>query len=156
MSRRKNIIKRKILPDPLFKSKLLTKFINIIMKNGKKTVAQFIVYNALNNLINLTKEFSLNVFKKAVRNIGPVVEVKSRRIGGATYQVPIEVNLKRKNTLAMRWIIEAAYKRKNKTMSLKLSNELFDASNNKGLAFKKKENIHKMADSNKAFSHFKW
>ncbi|WGS66186.1 30S ribosomal protein S7 [Enterobacteriaceae bacterium ET-AT1-13] len=156
MSRKKKIKKHKILPDPKFKSKLLTKFINIIMVNGKKTLAQSIVYNALENLINYTKNFSLEVFKKAIINIGPLVEVKSRKIGGANYQVPIEVNLKRRNSLAMRWIIKAAQKRKNKSMSLKLSNELFDASNNKGLAFKKRENVHKMAEANKAFAHYKW
>ncbi|XZR52752.1 MAG: 30S ribosomal protein S7 [Enterobacteriaceae bacterium] len=156
MSRRKNIKKHKILPDPKFKSELLTKFINIIMNNGKKSIAQSIVYNALEDLKNYTKKFSLEVFEKAIVNIGPLIEVKSRKIGGANYQVPIEVNSKRRNALAMRWIISAAKKRKNKTMSLKLSNELFDASNNKGLAFKKRENVHKMAEANKAFSHYKW
>lgn len=156
MSRKKNIKKHEILPDPKFKSKLLTKFINIIMIDGKKTVAENIVYNSLENLKKITKEFNLNIFEKAIKNVSPIVEVKSRRIGGSTYQVPIEVNYKRRNTLAMRWIIESARKRKDNTMSLKLSNELFDASNNRGLAFKKKENVHKMAESNKAFSHYKW
>ncbi|XZR53164.1 MAG: 30S ribosomal protein S7 [Enterobacteriaceae bacterium] len=156
MSRKKNFKIYKIIPDPKFKSKLLNKFINIVMKNGKKTIAQSIVYNSFKHLMNLSKEFSLNIFEKAIKNIGPTVEVKSRRIGGATYQVPIVVNLKRKNTLAMRWIIDAAYKRKDKSMSLKLSNELLDASNNKGLAFKKKVNVHKMAEANKAFAHYKW
>ncbi|WMC18821.1 MAG: 30S ribosomal protein S7 [Enterobacteriaceae bacterium PSpicST2] len=156
MSRHKNFKKRKILPDLKFKSKLLTKFINIIMVNGKKSIAQTIVYDALKNLTNFTKDFSLKIFKKAIINISPFVEVKSRRIGGANYQVPIEVNSNRKNSLAMRWIIDAAKKRKNKSMSLKLANELFDAYNKKGLAFKKRENIHKMAEANKAFAHYKW
>ncbi|BFI91063.1 30S ribosomal protein S7 [Enterobacterales bacterium endosymbiont of Anomoneura mori] len=156
MPRRKNIKKHKILPDLKFNSKLISKFINIIMVNGKKTIAEFIVYNALKNLVNFTKEFSLDVLIKAINNVGPKVEVKSRKIGGTTYQVPIEVNSIRKNTLAIRWIIESAQKQKNKSMSLKLSKEIFDASNNKGLAIKKRENIHKMAEANKAFAHYKW
>ena len=159
MSRRNVAIKREILPDPKFSSRLLAKFINMIMKDGKKSTAEKIVYDALDTLISKlgeTEEKAPEIFLDLLNNLKPVVEVKSRRVGGATYQIPVEVRHERREALAMRWLIEAARGRSEKNMKSKLANELLDASNNKGNAMKKKEDTHRMAEANKAFSHFRW
>ena len=159
MSRRNVAIKREILPDPKFSSRLLAKFINLIMKDGKKSTAEKIVYDALDTLISKlgeTEEKAPEIFSDLLNNLKPVVEVKSRRVGGATYQIPVEVRHERREALAMRWLIEAARGRSEKNMKSKLANELLDASNNKGNAMKKKEDTHRMAEANKAFSHFRW
>ncbi|VFP81252.1 30S ribosomal protein S7 [Buchnera aphidicola (Cinara kochiana kochiana)] len=156
MPRRRIIGQRKILPDPKFSSELLAKFINILMINGKKSIAENIVYSALSVLSKKLKKKELDIFILALDNVKPSVEVKSRRVGGSTYQVPIEVRPTRKNALAMRWIVAAARKRIDKSMSVRLSNELLDAIENKGLAVRKREEVHKMADANKAFAHYRW
>ena len=159
MSRRNVAIKREILPDPKFSSRLLAKFINMIMKDGKKSTAEKIVYDALDTLISKlgeSQEKAPEIFSDLLNNLKPVVEVKSRRVGGATYQIPVEVRHERREALAMRWLIEAARGRSEKNMKSKLANELLDASNNKGNAMKKKEDTHRMAEANKAFSHFRW
>lgn len=159
MSRRNVPIKREILPDPKFSSRLLAKFINMIMKDGKKSTAEKIVYDALDTLIGKlgeTQEKAPQIFSDLLNNLKPVVEVRSRRVGGATYQIPVEVRHERREALAMRWLIEAARGRSEKNMKSKLANELLDASNNKGNAMKKKEDTHRMAEANKAFSHFRW
>jgi small subunit ribosomal protein S7 len=159
MSRRNVAIKREILPDPKFSSRLLAKFINMIMKDGKKSTAEKIVYDALDTLMSKlgeTQEKAPEIFSDLLNNLKPVVEVKSRRVGGATYQIPVEVRHERREALAMRWLIEAARGRSEKNMKSKLANELLDASNNKGNAMKKKEDTHRMAEANKAFSHFRW
>ena len=159
MSRRNVAIKREILPDPKFSSRLLAKFINMIMKDGKKSTAEKIVYDALDTLISKlgeTEEKAPEIFSDLLNNLKPVVEVKSRRVGGAPYQIPVEVRHERREALAMRWLIEAARGRSEKNMKSKLANELLDASNNKGNAMKKKEDTHRMAEANKAFSHFRW
>jgi len=156
MSRKKRAPVRKILPDPKHSSIILSKLINSIMYDGKKTVAEKIVYGALDKIKNKTQDDPIKVFNDAINNVKPTVEVRSRRVGGATYQVPVEVKTKRSQTLALRWIIDSSRKRKNKTMSDKLFFELMDASQKKGLAIKKREDTHKMAESNKAFAHFRW
>lgn len=156
MPRRKIVLNRKILPDPKFASELLAKFINILMVNGKKSIAEIIVYTALKKLSEQTGKNELDAFDIALENVRPTVEVKSRRVGGSTYQVPVEVRAIRRNALAMRWIILAARKRNDKSMSLRLSNELHDALENKGAAVKKKEEVHRMAEANKAFAHYRW
>ena len=156
MSRKKRAPKRIFYPDAKFQSLVLSKFINFIMYDGKKAVAEKIVYNALNQIKSKTKEDPIKIFNDAVNNIRPNLEVRSRRVGGATYQVPQEVKTKRSQTLALRWLLDAARKRKNKTMSEKLFNELMDASQNKGVAIKKREDTHRMAESNKAFAHYRW
>ena len=156
MSRKKKATKRIFYPDAKFQSLVLSKFINFIMYDGKKAVAEKIVYNALNQIKNKTKEDPIKIFNEAVDKIRPNLEVRSRRVGGATYQVPQEVKAKRSQTLALRWLLEASRKRKNKTMSDKLFNELMDASQRKGAAMKKREDTHKMAESNKAFAHYRW
>jgi small subunit ribosomal protein S7 len=156
MPRRREVPKREILPDPKFGDIQVSKFINMIMRNGKKSVAEKIMYRALNTVAEKNKQDSVETMEKALENVRPVVEVKSRRVGGATYQVPVEVRPSRRNTLAMRWLIDAARKRGEKTMASKLAGELLDASENKGSAVKKREDTHKMADANKAFSHFRW
>ena len=156
MPRRRVIGQRKILPDPKFKSELLAKFVNILMVDGKKSTAEKIVYDALNKIKSKSKDEPINVFNEAINNIRPTVEVRSRRVGGATYQVPVEVRPKRSQALALRWLIDASRKRKDKTMSDKLFNEIFDAYNNRGSSIKKKEDTHKMAESNKAFAHYRW
>jgi len=156
MPRRREVPKREILPDPKFGDQQVSKFINMIMRNGKKSVAEKIMYNALDTVADKTKQDSVEMMEKALENVRPVVEVKSRRVGGATYQVPVEVRPSRRNTLAMRWLIDAAKKRGEKTMASKLAGELLDASDNKGSAVKKREDTHKMAEANKAFSHFRW
>ncbi|AAZ41192.1 30S ribosomal subunit protein S7 [Candidatus Blochmanniella pennsylvanica str. BPEN] len=156
MPRRRIVTKRNILPDPRFGSDLLAKFINILMLNGKKSTAESIVYSALDSLFRRSNKNCLEAFEIALNNVRPVVEVKSRRVGGSTYQVPVEVRLVRRNTLAMRWIIEAARKRNDKSMELRLASELLDAIEGKGHAVKKREEIHRIAESNKAFAHYRW
>ena len=156
MSRRRRAEIRKILPDPRHNSVDLAKFINNVMMNGKKTVAQRIVYSALDLCESEAGRSGFEIFEQAIRNATPMIEVRSRRVGGATYQIPVEVKTKRSQTLALRWLIDATRKRKNKTMSEKLFNELMDASQKKGSAIKKREDTHKMAESNKAFAHYRW
>jgi len=156
MSRKKQAPKRIFYPDAKYNSLILSKFINFIMYDGKKETSEKIIYEALEKIKNKTKEDPIKVFNDAVANIRPNLEVRSRRVGGATYQVPQEVKTKRSQTLALRWLLEASRKRKNRTMSDKLFNELMDASQNKGSAIKKREDTHKMAESNKAFAHYRW
>ena len=156
MSRKKTQPKKNVVPDPKFNSTVIPKLINNIMNDGKKGVASKIVYDAIDKIKSKTKDEPINVFNEAINNIKPTVEVRSRRVGGATYQVPVEVKTKRAQALALRWIMDATRKRKNKTMAEKLYAELIDASQNKGSAIKKREDTHKMAESNKAFAHFRW
>ena len=156
MSRRREVPKREILPDPKFGSTQITKFVNMIMQSGKKSTAEAIMYNALDSISQKGKGESLEVLDQALENVSPMVEVKSRRVGGATYQVPVEVRADRRVTLAMRWIIDAARRRGEKSMQLKLAGELMDASENRGSAVKKREDTHRMAEANKAFAHFRW
>jgi small subunit ribosomal protein S7 len=156
MSRRRAAIKRSVIPDPRFGSEMLTKFMNLLMLSGKKSVAESIVYGALDVIGTKGHEEPLDVLSKALENVQPRVEVKSRRVGGATYQVPVEVRPARRVALAMRWLIDAARKRNERTMSAKLAGELLDAFEGRGAANKKREDVHKMADANKAFSHYRW
>lgn len=157
MSRRNVAAKREILPDPKFGNRTLSKFMNIVMQSGKKSVAEKIVYGALDQVAEKTKnDEPLDVFEKALENIRPMVEVKSRRVGGATYQVPIEVRGDRGMALAMRWLVDAARKRGEKTMGLRLAGEIMDANESKGTAVKKREDTHRMAEANKAFAHYRW
>jgi len=156
MSRRNAAIKRDVLPDPIYGSKVVTKFINQVMYDGKRGIAQRIVYDAFNQIKEKTNEEPLTVFEKALENVMPVLEVKSRRVGGATYQVPMEVRAERRQTLGIRWIVSFARKRNEKTMADKVANELMDAANSMGGAFKKKEEVHRMAESNKAFATYRW
>ena len=156
MSRRRKAQKRELIPDPRYGDDILAKFTNSLMKHGKKVIAEKVLYGALESIKNKTGQESLKVFKEALDNVKPQIETRSRRVGGATYQVPVEVKTKRSQTLALRWLLEAARKRKNKTMSEKLSFELMDASQKKGSAIKKREDTHKMAESNKAFAHYRW
>ncbi|MCK5829178.1 MAG: 30S ribosomal protein S7 [Methylococcales bacterium] len=156
MSRRRAATKRSVIPDPRFGSEMLTRFMNLLMLSGKKSVAEGIVYGALDLVGTKGHEEPLEVLSKALENVQPRVEVKSRRVGGATYQVPIEVRPSRRSALAMRWLIEAARKRNERTMSAKLAGELLDAFEGRGAANKKREDVHKMADANKAFSHYRW
>ena len=156
MSRKKRAPKRIFYPDPKYGSLILAKFINFVMYDGKKTTSEKIIYDALEKIKNKAKVDPIKIFNEAIDNIRPNLEVRSRRVGGATYQVPQEVKLKRSQTLALRWLLEASRKRKNKTMSDKLFNELMDASQKKGSAIKKREDTHKMAESNKAFAHYRW
>ena len=156
MPRRREVPKRVILPDAKFHDLQIAKFINMIMRNGKKATAEKIMYYALDNVTQKSPMDSIELLEKALENVRPTVEVKSRRVGGATYQVPVEVRVSRRNTLAMRWVIEAAQKRGEKTMSQKLAGELLDASESKGSAVKKREDTHRMAEANKAFAHFRW
>lgn len=157
MSRRRKPEVRKVLPDPKYKDEVLAKFINMLMLDGKKSVAEAVVYDALDTIVERKKvENPLEVLNEAFDNVRPAVEVKSRRVGGATYQVPVEVRAVRRTTLAMRWIIDAASKRGEKGMALRLAGELLDASEHRGAAVKKREDVHRMADANKAFSHFRW
>tara|TARA_B100001540_G_C15417321_1_gene466092 strand:- start:23 stop:493 length:471 start_codon:yes stop_codon:yes gene_type:complete len=156
MSRKKRAPKRIQIVDPKFKSTVIPKLINSIMYDGKKTVAEKIVYDAIEKIKSKTKDEPINVFNDAINNLKPTVEVRSRRVGGATYQVPVEVKPKRSQALALRWLIDASRKRKDKKMSDKISNEICDAYQNRGSAIKKKEDTHKMAESNKAFAHFRW
>ncbi|MEO1083191.1 MAG: 30S ribosomal protein S7 [Acidobacteriota bacterium] len=156
MPRRREVPKREILPDPLYNSQLITKFVNVVMKDGKKTVAERLIYNALQVIEERTEEDPMKIFKKAVDNVKPQVEVKSRRVGGSTYQVPVEVRPSRRLALSMRWLIIAAKSRGEKTMDLRLANEFMDAAQNRGAAIKKKDDTHRMADANKAFAHYRW
>ena len=156
MPRRGRISKRDVLPDPIYKSKLVTKLVNNIMLDGKKGVAQKIVYGAFNRISEKTGKEALEVFEEAMNNIMPVLEVKARRIGGATYQVPIEVRPERRQALALRWLTVYSRKRGEKTQEERLANEIMDAANNTGAAVKKKEDMHKMAEANKAFAHYRW
>ena len=156
MSRRHAAEKREILPDPKFGDRVLSKFMNNLMTDGKKSVAESIVYNALDRVETRTKRAPIEVFHEALDNIKPSVEVRSRRVGGATYQVPVEVRPERREALAIRWLITAARKRNENTMEERLAGELADAVNNRGTAVKKREDTHKMADANKAFSHYRW
>jgi small subunit ribosomal protein S7 len=157
MPRRRVVAKREILPDPKHGSQLLSKFINMVMESGKKSIAEKILYGALDQVVERRKDVEpLDLLETALENVRPSVEVKSRRVGGATYQVPIEVRPSRRNSLAMRWLIDAARKRSEKSMALRLAGELMDAADSKGSAVKKKEDTHRMADANKAFSHYRW
>ena len=154
MSRKSSI--RKVYPDPKFHSEVISKFINSIMYDGKRSTAERILYSALDKIKSQNKEDPLKIFNNAINNVKPNLECRSRRVGGATYQVPVEVKSKRAQALALRWIMDATRKRKNKTMSEKLYAEIMDASQNKGSAIKKREDTHKMAEANKAFAHFRW
>ena len=156
MSRRHRAEKREILPDPKFGNVVITKFMNSIMYEGKKSVAESIVYGALEVIEGKTKSNPIGVFEQALDNVMPSVEVRSRRVGGATYQVPVEVRSVRRQALGIRWIITAARERNEKTMTERLSAELLDASNNRGNAVKKREDVHRMAEANRAFSHYRW
>ena len=154
---RKNRAPRKIfLVDSKYKSTIIPKLINSIMNDGKKTIAEKIIYDAIDKIKSKSKEEPINIFNEAINNLRPTVEVRARRVGGATYQVPVEVKSKRSQALALRWLVEASRKRKDKQMSDKIFNEIYDAYQNKGSAIKKKEDTHRMAESNKAFAHFRW
>ena len=156
MSRKRKAPVRKVYPDPKFRSELVSKFINCIMYDGKRSTAEKILYDALDKIKDTSKQDPLKTFNEAIGNVKPNVECRSRRVGGATYQVPVEVKTKRAQALALRWIKDATRNRKNKTMAEKLYFELLDASQNKGAAIKKKEDTHRMAESNKACAHFRW
>ncbi len=156
MPRRRIVARRQVLPDPKFGSHLLAKFVNMLMEDGKKSVAERIMYGALETMATKKGGEPLNLLDQAMENVRPVVEVKSRRVGGATYQVPVEVRPARRNSLAMRWLIDAAGKRSEKSMALRLAGELMDAADSRGTAVKKKEDTHRMAEANKAFSHYRW
>jgi len=156
MSRRRVAAKREILPDPKFGDEIIAKFINMLMESGKKSVAEKIVYGALDEMGKKGKGAALDVFKQALGNVEPRVEVKSRRVGGATYQVPVEVRPNRRGALAMRWLVDAARKRGEKSMGRRLAGELLDAFENRGTAVKKREDTHKMAEANRAFAHYRW
>ena len=156
MARRRVAAKRIILPDPKFGDGTVAKFINIVMLSGKKSVAEQIVYSALDQVVDKLKGEPIEMLAKALDNVRPMVEVKSRRVGGATYQVPVEVRADRRTTLAMRWIVDAARKRGEKSMDRRLAGELLDAADNKGSAVKKREDTHRMAEANKAFAHYRW
>ena len=156
MSRRHRADKREILPDPKFGNIVVTKFMNSVMHAGKKSVAEAIVYGAMGLIETKTKQDPLGVFRQAIDNVMPQIEVRSRRVGGATYQVPVEVRTSRRQALGIRWLISAARDRNEKTMTERLSGELLDASNNRGNAVKKREDTHRMAEANRAFSHYRW
>jgi small subunit ribosomal protein S7 len=159
MSRRNQAPRRHVLPDPKYGNDMLAKFVNMVMKSGKKSIAEKIVYGALSRIserTGQTDEHVVELLSQALDNIKPAVEVKSRRVGGATYQVPVEVRSTRRETLAMRWAIDAARKRSEKTMALRLAHELMDAAENRGAAVKKREDTHRMAEANKAFAHYRW
>jgi small subunit ribosomal protein S7 len=154
--RRAGAAKREVLPDPKYGSRLVAKFVNIMMIRGKKSTAERIMYDALASIEDRSKQDPLKMFKTAIDNVKPAVEVKSRRVGGSTYQVPVEVRPDRRTSLAMRWVIGAARRRPERSMSEKLAAELLDAANNRGTAVKKREDTHKMAEANKAFAHYRW
>ena len=154
--RKRRAVKRDVLPDPIYNSKIVTKLINNIMLDGKKTVAQKIVYDAFDMVKEKENKDALEVFEAALENIMPVLEVKARRVGGATYQVPLEIRPERRQTLGLRWLVTYARNRHEKTMAEKLAGEIIDAINSTGGAFKKKEETHRMAEANKAFAHYKW
>lgn len=154
--RRRRAAKREVLGDPVYHNKVVTKFINKMMYDGKKSVSEKIIYDSFNKIENKTNEKGIDIFQKALENVKPLVEVRSRRVGGATYQVPVEVRIDRQQSLSIRWILESTRKRNERTMVDRLANELIDAANEKGNAFKKKEEVHKMAEANKAFAHYRW
>jgi small subunit ribosomal protein S7 len=156
MSRRHRADKREIIPDPKYKNEVVTKFMNSVMSHGKKSVAEQIVYGAFQTIESKTKQDPLGIFRNALDNVMPSIEVRSRRVGGATYQVPVEVRTDRRQALAIRWLLSAARARNEKTMIEKLSGELLDAANNRGNAVKKREDTHRMAEANRAFSHYRW
>ena len=156
MSRKRKAPVRKVYPDPKFHSEVISKFINSIMYDGKRSTAEKILYDALEKIKSKNNEDPLKIFNTAITNVKPNLECRSRRVGGATYQVPMEVRPKRAQTLAMKWIVDSALKRNEKTMRERVANEIFDAFNNKGNAVKKREETHKMAEANRAFSHFRW
>ncbi|GEJ58313.1 30S ribosomal protein S7 [Anaeromyxobacter diazotrophicus] len=156
MPRRREVEKRKILPDPKFQDRLVAKFVNNLMRKGNKSVGERIIYGAFDQVEQKLKDDPLKIFKKALDNVKPVVEVKSRRVGGATYQVPVEVRQDRRTALAMRWLIDYSKARGEKTMVDKLAGEIMDAASNRGNAVKKREDTHKMAEANKAFAHYRW
>jgi small subunit ribosomal protein S7 len=156
MSRRGFIPKREILPDPVYNSQLVTKFVNVLMRDGKKSTAERILYNALDTIKERGEEDPMKTFKRAIENVKPAVEVKSRRVGGSTYQVPIEVRPGRRLALSLRWLIQSAQRRGEKTMKSRLAGELMDAAASRGGAVKKKEDTHRMAEANKAFAHYRW
>ena len=156
MSRKRRAPKKILVVDPKYKSTIIPKLINSIMYDGKKTIAEKIVYEAMKKIKTKSKDEPINIFNEAIKNIRPTVEVRSRRVGGATYQVPVEVKPNRSQTLAIRWLVGASRKRKDKKMSDKIFNEIYDAYQSRGSAIKKKEDTHKMAESNKAFAHFRW
>jgi len=156
MPRRREVPKRPIMPDPKYNSVIVAKFINGIMRKGKKSLARRIFYNAMDIIAKRSKEDPLKVFEKALENVKPIVEVRSRRIGGATYQVPVEVRPERRQALAIRWLVSYAKARGEKSMAERLAGELMDAYHEKGAAFKKKEDTHRMAEANKAFAHYRW
>ncbi len=155
MRRRKAPV-REVMPDPIYSSIVVTKFINKIMLDGKKSTAEKIIYSAIDMIDSKREESGIEIFNKALENVKPIIEVKSRRVGGATYQVPVEVRPVRQQSLAMRWLVDSARKRNERTMSQRLANELMDAADQKGAAFKKKEDVYKMAEANKAFAHYRW
>jgi small subunit ribosomal protein S7 len=156
MPRKGNIVRREVLPDPLYNSTLVSKFVNCIMWGGKKSTAESLVYDAFKLIQQKTGDDPLKTFKKAVENVKPVLEVKTRRVGGANYQVPVEVNPNRRISLSIRWLISYSRARKEKSMEEKVAAELMDAANNRGSAIKKREDVHKMAEANKAFAHYRW
>jgi len=156
MPRKAHIVKREIVPDPMYQSSLISKFVNCMMYGGKKSTAQHILYGALDVVQKKTQDEPLKLFKKAIENLKPVLEVKSRRVGGSTYQVPVEVNPARRTLLAIRWILTYSRSRGEKSMEEKLAGELIDAANNRGNSIKKKEDTHRMAEANKAFAHYRW
>ncbi len=156
MSRKHSNFERDILPDPKFGNEMISRFINMVMQSGKKSVAERIVYGAIDEIEGRGHAEPLEVIEKALEHVAPAVEVKSRRVGGATYQVPVEVRPKRRQTLAMRWLIDAARKRGENTMPRRLAGELMDANEERGSAVKKREDVHRMAEANKAFSHYRW
>ena len=156
MSRRSKAQRKRLIPDPKFNDKLVSQFVNYLMQRGKKSVSEHILYDAINTLSKKGGDEGLDLFHKAVSNVKPVLEVRSRRVGGATYQVPVEVRPERRTALAIRWLIHYAGTRSDKTMADKLASEFFSAANSEGSAIKKKEDTHKMAEANKAFAHFRW
>jgi small subunit ribosomal protein S7 len=156
MPRRRDVPERPVISDPKYDSKLVTKFLNCVMRDGKKSTAESLLYNAFDIMQQKTKESPLKLFEKAVDNVRPLIEVKSRRVGGSTYQVPTEIRPSRRTALGIRWIIGNARKRPEKGMAQKLASELLDAANSRGASVKKREDIHKMAEANKAFAHFRW
>jgi small subunit ribosomal protein S7 len=156
MARRRVAKKREVIADPIYKDAVVTKFINILMLDGRKSVAERVFYDTMSTIKSKTGEDGIDVFRKAIENVKPALEVKSRRVGGATYQVPIEVRAIRKQALSIKWIVSAARAKKERTMVERLAGELIDAAGGKGIAFKKKEDTHRMAEANRAFAHFRW
>ena len=156
MPRRREVPKREVLPDSIYNSELVTKFVNKVMERGKKSVAEGIFYGAMEKIRERTGEDPMKVFKKALDNVKPILETKSRRVGGSTYQVPMEVSQSRRTSLAIRWIVSYSRARGEKTMTEKMAAEILDAANNRGGAVKKKEDVHRMAEANKAFAHYRW